>query len=44
MDGIRLHPRLTDADGENGGGTLSGIATAPLLPGAGGSEIDLIPA
>ena len=29
MDGIRLHPRLTDADGENGG-KLSGIGPAPL--------------
>ena len=42
MGGIRLHPRLTDADGENGG-ALSRIAPAPLLPGAGLSEIDLIP-
>lgn len=44
MDGIRLHPRLTDADGENGGGTLSGIAPAPLYRVRVQSEIDLIPA
>ena len=43
MDGIRLHPRLTDADGENES-TLSGIAPAPLYRVQVQSEIDLIPA